>query len=498
LRSITSRILLLCCREFFGVRRESYALAFALQALSLGACVRFGYDEVPSEVSTPPVPDGEVPHGEDGGDDGGQQFLPEAGTNPDAASPDGGMDAGGDAGHDAGNDAGNDAGMDAASMPEAGMDAGQESGPPACAVPETRPITFPGVSGGPHTNFPVLLSITASWLVVATDVTEQGHVQSPTANDLYFTEASGDGVAQRFAHEIETYDGATGSLLAWVRVTSLSSAQPIYVHYGDCTVETTLELPAIVWDDYAGVWHLGDADDSSGNGTPLTGTSVTDRAQSKIGGGKTFDGSNSVLRGPAGTATLDDVFVQGATISAWVTPQSGGEQGLGMIASKLDINCPVATNCLTTPQNGWSLSIGDPPAGPFTADETMDFRYSWATQLGHWRSPDLVPSRISYGTNSWIWVVAQYTRTDTDAQASIFINGGAVATSRLIAPSGGIDSDANSTFAIGNWVNQQRAFHGSIDEVRLRRGRPSLQWLQTEYANQNAPGVFATVEPPLP
>ncbi len=60
------------------------------------------------------------------------------------------------------------------------------------------------------TNFPILVSI-------ANDNDLKNHVTSPNGYDLVFTDGSGNPLD----HELERWDGATGTLVAWVRIPSL-------------------------------------------------------------------------------------------------------------------------------------------------------------------------------------------------------------------------------------------------------------------------------------
>ncbi len=54
------------------------------------------------------------------------------------------------------------------------------------------------------TNFPVLVSI-------VNDTDLKNHVTSPNGYDLVFS----DGVGNGLDHELESWDGATGTLVAW-------------------------------------------------------------------------------------------------------------------------------------------------------------------------------------------------------------------------------------------------------------------------------------------
>ena len=85
------------------------------------------------------------------------------------------------------------------------------------------------------------------------------------AMEATFCSRPSDG-ATKLAHEIETYNGAPGQLIAWVQVPSLSPATNtvLYMYYGNAAAANQ-QNPTGVWDShYEGVWHLP-------NGTTLIG-----------------------------------------------------------------------------------------------------------------------------------------------------------------------------------------------------------------------------------
>jgi YD repeat-containing protein len=117
---------------------------------------------------------------------------------------------------------------------------------------------------GAHSNFPALVRRAAD-ADLAARAQDDG-------DDLVFTDANG----VKLDHEIERFNGATGELVAWVRIPTLSSAAntTIYLYYGNPSA-TNQQNRAGVWDaNYAGVWHLGNGystaagfyQDSTGNG----------------------------------------------------------------------------------------------------------------------------------------------------------------------------------------------------------------------------------------
>lgn len=97
------------------------------------------------------------------------------------------------------------------------------------------------------TNFPVMITITDSQM--------SRHIQQ-NGNDILFT--LGDG-ATKLAHEIESYNPATGALVAWVRIPSLSATADttLYMYYGN-RAATNQQNATAVWDsNYQTVYHMG-------------------------------------------------------------------------------------------------------------------------------------------------------------------------------------------------------------------------------------------------
>jgi hypothetical protein len=131
-------------------------------------------------------------------------------------------------------------------------------------------------------NFPVLVSI-------SNDNDLKNHVTNANGYDLIFKDAGG----VQLDHELESWNGSTGSLAAWVRIPTLSSTTDttIYMWYGNSSVTTSQENKTGVWDsNFKGVWHLKEATganvaDSTSNGN--TGTPQNSPAQ----GAGSFDGS---------------------------------------------------------------------------------------------------------------------------------------------------------------------------------------------------------------
>ena len=94
-----------------------------------------------------------------------------------------------------------------------------------------------------------------------------GNVGKNDGADILFTAPYG---ITKLSHEIETYSAATGQLIAWVQVPSLTPATNtvLFLYYGNASAANQ-QNPAGVWDsNFEGVWHLP-------NGTTLSGNDST-------------------------------------------------------------------------------------------------------------------------------------------------------------------------------------------------------------------------------
>ena len=148
------------------------------------------------------------------------------------------------------------------------------------------------VGASNHSDFPVLVWLSDPDLRTV----PSGGVENANGFDIVFTAADG---TTRLDFDIETYDGSTGTLVAWVKVPTLlvASNTVLFIHYGSTDIFSSQETPASVWGaGYVGVWHVGEAGggnfaeyrDSSprvnhgigGNGDPLY---LPDRIPGKIG-----------------------------------------------------------------------------------------------------------------------------------------------------------------------------------------------------------------------
>jgi hypothetical protein len=375
-----------------------------------------------------------------------------------------------------------------------------------------RPITIRAnqVTGGPLTNFPMLVSVTNADLRTTAN---GGHIASYNLatndpQDLVFealddATCGGPGTSPcKLDHEIEAYNPATGQLVAWVRVPSITSINPrtvIYMYYGNgCSTST--QNPSGVWDaNYRGVWHLSqnptgavpqmkDSTANAYNGTAVGGFVAGDQQAAVINGGLNFD-----------SATNDETQIAAAalgatsvTVSAWIrvknfteTTFSSGSGNLGAVVfSTRDADCDVSPTLVVSPADG----------GAGTQYGLVFCNDSCSIAKGAKGTTAIV-------LNTWYYAVGTFSYTGTGQYAgnwNVYLNG---------ALNGGPNnfnfaSNATGNFTGASWRlanNPQWPTPGVqtsnviLDEVRVSKIVRSAGWISTEYRNQNAPGNFYTV-----
>ena len=315
-------------------------------------------------------------------------------------------------------------------------------------------------------NFPFMVSI-------ANDNDLKNHVSSPSGYDIVFIGSSGT----LLDHEMEKWDGATGTLVAWVRIPSLSSTSDTVISmlYGNTGVTTSQENRTSVWDsNFVGVWHLPNgstltANDSTGNGNNGTNYGATGAA-GKIDGAGSFDGTNDYIS--FNQSALENVFASGSpwTISLWVMPGRNP-------ASWAWIWCKAYTSH-SDPY--YQIDLKQYPSNIIGA-------YIWST---------------SYGTGAYLSQAATLTsgvwnKVDIVGQGggtspflSLYVNGNLIGTDTT--PNGSY-AHYSTPITLGmdaNIIGSYYAFAGSMDESRISNVARSADWILTEYRNQSSPSTF--------
>jgi uncharacterized repeat protein (TIGR02543 family) len=305
--------------------------------------------------------------------------------------------------------------------------------------------------GGNLANFPVLISL-------ASDSDLAAHAQSD-GDDIVFTDYNNN----QLNHEIEKYTSATGSLIAWVNVTSLSSTTNtyLYLYYGNPTTGNNEHI-ADVWNgNFKIVQHLKETTglhyDSTQYDNDGTATvTVQGSAVGEIDGCDEFNGAaNKIDCGNKVSLNMTSAI----TVEAWVYNHAGTTVAYPRITDKFP--APAIYIRETDDLVGWYGNIGG---------VACDFTFPTTT----------VPH------NTWSYVVVTYINNATHP-AKAYLNGQLKNTTKTY--SGALTATTNKLY-IGNRAALDRGFDGKLDEIRISNSVRNASWVKTCYNNQNSPSTF--------
>lgn len=311
---------------------------------------------------------------------------------------------------------------------------------------------------GSLTNFPVLISFTDPDL---RHTSSGGNVENLSGFDILFT--AGD-CSTLLNYQVERYNPATGQLIAWVQVPTLSATvnTGIHMYYGNSSVVANPSTTATWSAGYDGVWHLHDDFlDASGNGNNGTNNGSTDLSPGFIADGQNFVDPNHWIELP-NHSNRSGSF----SYAAWFNSDDVSRTGQRII-------CDDATNA-----NGChAISLGDPGTG------RLRFYIRGLNPVTH-------DTGNIIANNTWYHVAVVY---DASTQTKyLYVNGAlnisGVVTGTLGTPTG--NASIGGEVAAGETANR---FHGDLDEVRSIPIALSGDWITAEYNNQNNPSSFYTV-----
>ena len=284
------------------------------------------------------------------------------------------------------------------------------------------------------------------------------------------------------AHEIDTWN-PTGESLVWVNVPSLSSATEIKAYWA---VKDSSLAPAVnaadTWPDFVAVYHLGEgghiAYDSSANGydatnaTPSTVSAGVNpviggcvKFTTPAGGASFFDLGTTDMTGSGAAKPLDDRSV--VTFTGWVASDSDEGQSACMVMFR---QFP-----------GWNDRRGG-----------FDFRYFPAYPYSGFvlnsgaSSADFINwnTDAQYVQSRWYYL----TLTVNGATAAKYLNGqllpnkdqGKTGLGNPKTSSHGIlPTTVATVYKFG-----ASKLSGRLDEVRVRNGVPTTDWIAADYAQQ--------------
>ncbi|MBN1790174.1 MAG: DUF2341 domain-containing protein, partial [Bacteroidales bacterium] len=310
------------------------------------------------------------------------------------------------------------------------------------------------------TDFPLLVRISGD--VNLSNPGSGGHVFSANGYDLAFVDQNG----YALDFEIELYNGTTGTLVAWVRIPTLSTSANTVIKllYGNPQITADPSTTNVWNSDYGGVWHFSNnsfldatSNNNDGSNSGSTGGTWT------LGGYRSFDGIDDKISIPSNPSLEPTAEI---TVSAWI--RRSGTQ-------------------VTWAKPLWYGTNAVDPWGPYGFEfyDMEDDRLGFHTSIGGVEIEPLSGSEINSG------VFYLLTGTFDGTNTRLYING---VLRNTVAQAGIIDDYIGIDFAIGGKTeNNTQNFKGMVDEVRVLNKARSADWIATEYNNQGSPGTFFSV-----
>ena len=310
-----------------------------------------------------------------------------------------------------------------------------------------RTVAFSGYAGASDLeNFPALVRLPA----------EVSALCASGGADVRFADADGN----LLNHEVDTWN-ANGESCVWVCVPRLSGTTTSITLYYSGEPTQTVD-PRLVWgpSDYKGVWHFsGSYADSSTNALVMQ-----DRHQ--------LDASNPspsyTAAGPVGTAYSSPAqsYVQTTndarwaahgnklSLSGWVKAPPWEGSNFGRIMSSKNAY---------TDEYGFELTVQGTPV-----------KYN---MIGHGNNQHT--KETSYNcTNDFVYLTAVF----DGSAAKMYANG------TLVGDwgSGSVLNSSTNRLSIGAAANAGNRWNGQLDEIRLRWGASSADWVAADYATQHS------------
>jgi len=277
--------------------------------------------------------------------------------------------------------------------------------------------------------------------------------------------------------QLESYHPASGRLRCWVSIPSLSAQMSpsaptaIYLYYGATNLHDPEGTAAQqTWPaDHLGLWHMN-LDGlppwcrNAKNNLPeqrLVASDGMDKANfqpSPLGTGIDLNGFSESLRLNATTGTS-------FTLSAWIKLRTVGREQV--IFSNDSLHQNGATEGFTVKMNAAGRLVVELRKAGFAL-------YSQVSQTA------IEPGR-------WHYLCVTTTGLDIFFSLNAEKMQGKSGTSLRLGQGG--------SWRIGATKQGTSFFDGMIDELRIRQGVTSMEWIQTEYTNQKTAAAFYSLSP---
>jgi hypothetical protein len=317
-----------------------------------------------------------------------------------------------------------------------------------CAWSRRVALDLPATATDTFTEVPVLV-VLGSPRIELDDVSAGGA-------DLRFVDADGD----RVPHEIERWD-PSGASIVWISVPTLGprSGPRLWLYYGNASAVDDQDADAVWSDVHAAVWHLSrGAIDASGYGHDGVQTrGVADSAGQLAGAKELFDVDDRIDVPPSDV--LDDACFGGATLSAWVRPDTFGGTSRGRIADKT-----------AGGPGGWMFYLSSDGGGE------VSWRHGYEDEQVIWRAAG-EPIQL----DTWHHVAVTFDALELDPPR-MYVDGVEQEVDHASgAMAGPAVSDVGLDVVIGNSDVANRWFDGVLDEIRIERTIRGPAWIELQH-----------------
>jgi biopolymer transport protein ExbB len=270
--------------------------------------------------------------------------------------------------------------------------------------------------------------------------------------DLRFVSANGEPLP----YEIEAWDPA-GVSTVWVSVDEIGGATHHFFLYYDNPVAENAQDPAALWAaPHVAVWHMTEGTpDSTANANDANEAGSVAVTDGQIGDGAELLTAASRLD-VLPSESLADVFVGGATITAWIRPSDWGGADFGRIVHRY------------TAGVGFQFYVSEIGHLQFTHPSTAS-NPEWTTFDG------------ALELHRWSHVGVAY-EAGSGVPPRLFIDGVEQEQNEPVKPPVDLPaSDARVPITIGNRPTNDRVFQGKLDEIRIERTSRSADWIRLQH-----------------
>ena len=346
------------------------------------------------------------------------------------------------------------------------------------------------------TNFPVLVRLSETGI----SGFDYDDVLVSGGGDIRFADANGNALP----FEIDTWANNATSLV-WVTLPVMTNGTEFAMFYGAAQSDANAFVAARhPWADYTGVWHLGDSGTGSGKTVSdsttnrLTGTTASNSSKlmsdGAVGGARKICASTnsknqeqiSVSLSDSAKKAAVDALVPRFSVSLWYRVKESTETSI-----QWDYLIGRKPSEKSNASAGWAIQMSDPSTGGGTKNGIR----VWSNETTDGAPPASAIPVIGQAT----WTTVAWFKLDVvydNSNYSLYLNGALVKSGAL---KGNAVNGSSTTLGIGGaapTADVIRPFTGDMDEVRLRRGTVSGDWVAADYATQTSASFLSagTVE----